>query len=214
MNKIFAIGDIHGSLTKLRQLMEIIPIDRKNDTLLFIGDYIDRGKSGTAVVDYIIDIRKELKKVICLMGNHEHMFLRYLEGIAEDLYLQNGGIATVSAYDIRRSDPPDLRKSTLPEEHALFFFSLLTYYETPDYIFVHAGLKPGVPVAQQTTYDLMWIRQEFIASAYDFGKLVVFGHTPMPQPLIMPNKIGIDTGAVFGGKLTCLELPDKKFYQV
>jgi serine/threonine protein phosphatase 1 len=90
----------------------------------------------------------------------------------------------------------------------------LLHYKTENYIFVHAGLKPGFPLSKQKKDDLLWIRHEFIDADQDFGKMVIFGHTPLSYPLIMPNKIGIDTGAVYGGKLTCVELPAVKIHQV
>jgi diadenosine tetraphosphatase ApaH/serine/threonine PP2A family protein phosphatase len=214
MNKLFAIGDIHGCLEKLEDLIEVIAANPQKDELIFIGDYIDRGSFGREVVEYVIGLQDIFKKVICLLGNHEQMFLNYLEGVEEELYLYNGGKSTLSGYGIKNSDFPDERKKKIPEAHALFYRALLPYYQTKDYIFVHAGLIPGTPLGKQVTRDLLWVRHEFIDSNYDFGKRVIFGHTPLSKPLIMENKIGIDTGAVYGGKLTCVELPEVKIYQV
>ena len=214
MNNIFAIGDIHGCLEKLQQLIQNINADPKNDTIVFIGDYIDRGNAGRAVVDYVIKLKAEYDHVVCLLGNHEYMFLHYLEGLDEGMFLSNGGQTTVHDYAISISETPRKRKAKIPREHLLFFDSLLTHYETDNYLFVHAGLKPGFTLSGQAIHDLLWVRHEFIDSDYDFGKMIVFGHTPLSQPLIMPNKIGIDTGAVHGGKLTCVELPAVKIYQV
>lgn len=214
MDKIFAIGDIHGCFDKLRRLMRKIPYDPSNDTLIFIGDYIDRAGGGPDVVDYVLELKGKSSKVICLCGNHESMLLRYLDGIDEELYLANGGQATLSAYGLSPSDGLRKRKAKIPAHHLRFFESLLPYYETRDYIFVHGGLAPGIALAHQSTRDMLWVRQEFIESDDDFGKRVIFGHTHMPEPLIMANKIGIDTGAVYGGRLSCLELPDIKFYSV
>jgi len=213
MNKIFAIGDIHGCLEKLKDLMPKTGIDNQNDTLIFIGDYIDRCKFNSEVVDHVIRLQKEYKKVVCLRGNHEDMFAHYLEGMNEDMYLNNGGINTLHSYEIILSDDTEERKRKIPAEHRKFFESLLPYYETEDYIFVHAGMKPGLSLQEQTMHDLLWIRHEFIDAEYDFGKTVVFGHTPLNNPLINKNMIGIDTGAVYGGKLTCVELPKIKIYQ-
>lgn len=214
MNKIFAIGDIHGCAQKLRELIGLIPANREKDTLIFIGDYIDRGSFNREAVDYVLQLKKEFKNVVCLLGNHEQMFLNYLEGMDEGTYLYNGGKSTLSDYGIKSSDSPDARKKKIPEEHLLFYQSLLPYHQTEDYIFVHAGLIPGISLDKQTIDDLLWVRYKFIDSDYDLGRRVVFGHTPMGNPLIMENKIGIDTGAVYGGKLTCLELPKVKIYQV
>jgi serine/threonine protein phosphatase 1 len=97
-----------------------------------------------------------------------------------------------------------------------FFTTLQSWFMTEDYIFVHAGLRPGIPVEKQDPDDLIWIRHDFINSHYNFGKIVIFGHTPLSftAPLINKNKIGLDTGAVYGGKLSCVELPEMKIYQV
>jgi serine/threonine protein phosphatase 1 len=214
MNKIFAIGDIHGCLEKLKDLMSKIDIDNRNDTLVFIGDFIDRGRFSKEVIDYVLHLQGKYKKMVCLLGNHESMFLNYLEGVDEDMYLVNGGIYTLQSYKISFSDDIEKRKSKIPADHRAFFQSLRPYYETKDYIFVHAGLNPDVPLAEQGVYDLLWVRYEFIESENDIGKIVVFGHTPVGEkPLIRKNKIGIDTGVVYGGKLTCIELPDIKIYQ-
>lgn len=213
MNRIYAIGDIHGCLDKLMGLVSKIDIDRQNDTLVFIGDYIDRGRYGREVVDYVIGLQEECKNVVCLLGNHEQMFLRYLEGVDEFLYLANGGKATLDSFGILLSDNVEKRKAKISAKYRKFFQSLLPYYETDQYIFVHAGLRPGLPPGDQTLDDLLWIRYEFIDSGDDFGKIVIFGHTSMTSPLIDKNKIGIDTGAVYGGNLTCVELPKMKIYQ-
>jgi len=214
MKKIFAIGDIHGCLGKLQSLIQNISADQKNDIIVFIGDYIDRGSASREVVDYVIQLKGEYKNVVCLLGNHEYMFLRYLDGVDEEMYLYNGGQATLFAYAISLAETPQKRKAKIPPEHLQFFESLLLHYEMDDYLFVHAGLKPGLILSRQTIHNLLWVRHEFIDTDYDFGKMIVFGHTPLSYPLIMPNKIGIDTGAVFGGKLTCVELPAVKIYQV
>ncbi len=214
MNKIFAIGDIHGCFDKLQRLILEIKADPVNDTLVFIGDYIDRVDGGRDVVDYILKLKKTFQNVICLRGNHESMLLRFLDGVEDDIYLANGGFATLKAYGISRSDTPKVRKKKIPPDHLKFFKTLLPYYETDQFIFVHAGLIPGRELNEQSLYDMQWIRQTFIDSDDDFGKQVVFGHTHFSEPLVEDNKIGIDTGAVYGGRLTCVELPALKFYQV
>jgi len=213
MQKIFAIGDIHGCLDKLEELIEKISADHQKDQLVFLGDYIDRGKYSREVVDYVINLKNDFQNLISLLGNHERMFLNYLEGIDEELYLYNGGRVTLLDYGIKSTDLPQERKKKIPGEHLRFFQSLLPYYATPDYLFVHAGLMPGIELDKQKIDDLVWVRWDFIDSSDDFGKIVIFGHTPARAPLIAKNKIGIDTGAVYGGKLTCLELPAIKFYQ-
>ncbi len=212
MERIFAIADIHGCLDKLRALMEKIRPDRERDRIVFIGDYIDRGPDSRGVVDYVIDLRDRFGRVVCLMGNHERMFLDYhLYGKDGDLFLMNGGDTTLLSYGMEET--PAGKRARVPEEHLRFFEDLLPYYESEGYIFVHAGLRPHVPLEEQIPEDLLWIRYAFIRSCQDFGKIVVFGHTPFPEPLIDFNKIGIDTGAVYGGKLTCIELPAMNLYQ-
>jgi serine/threonine protein phosphatase 1 len=209
MGKIFAIGDIHGSIDRLQDLMQKIPIDFANDTLLFIGDYIDRGPGSVEVVEYLMDLKKRVPEIILLKGNHEDMLEKYLDGTDRFTYLLNGGQNTLDSYlsKTQRSD-----SFPIPAEHIDFFKSLRLYYETEAYIFVHAGLRPKIPLASQKTEDLLWIRDKFIYSKYNFGKPVVFGHTPLEKPLVEPNKIGIDTGAVYGNALTCVQLPDLLFF--
>lgn len=214
MSDIYAIGDIHGCLDHLERLLEEVNPDLHRHKLVFIGDYIDRGPNSKGVVEYIIRLRKLYppENIICLKGNHEAMFLDFLNGIQPELFLFNGGRSTLREYWGERWDR--LKHLRLPPEHEEFFLSLKNYYETPDYIFVHGGLKPGVPLAEQKEEDLFWIRGEFIASFEDFGRRVIFGHTPLRNPLIMPNKIGIDTGCVYGNLLTCVRLPAEEFYFV
>ena len=209
MGKIFAIGDIHGSIDRLQDLMQKIPIDFANDTLLFIGDYIDRGPGSVEVVEYLMDLKKRVPEIILLKGNHEDMLEKYLDGTDRFTYLLNGGQSTLDSYlsKTHRSD-----SFPIPAEHIDFFKSLRLYYETEAYIFVHAGLRPKIPLASQKTEDLLWIRDKFLYSKYNFGKPVVFGHTPLEKPLVEPNKIGIDTGAVYGNALTCVQLPDVLFF--
>jgi len=210
IKRYFAIGDIHGCLLHLERLMEKIRglVNPEEDALVFMGDYIDRGPEPKGVIDLLLKIREEFPHMICLLGNHEDMFLRWvLTGRDLELYLYNGGGVTIRSYSSGG-------KFILPSEHLDFLNSLLPYYETENYLFVHAGLKPGIPLKEQALFDLLWIREEFIRSAEDFGRKVIFGHTPFHQPYIDHNKIGIDTGAVFGGALTCLELPAERFYSV
>jgi len=213
MAKIYAVGDIHGCLTKLKKLFERISPDPERDTVVFIGDYIDRGPDSKTVVEFVLSLKYQLKNVICLLGNHEQTFLNYyLHQKDGDLFYLNGGETTVASYGF--IDTPKGKKINVPERHLHFFTSLLPYYETDEYIFVHAGIRPGISLDKQTTDDLLWIRHEFIRYFNDFGKIVVFGHTPLPEPLFESNKIGIDTGAVHGGYLTCIVLPENKIIQV
>lgn len=208
---IYAIGDIHGHLDALERLMDKIKPDLEKDQVVFMGDYIDRGPCSKGVVDYVLRLKNLAPRanVVCLKGNHEAMFLDFLQGREVELFLFNGGLSTIRDYWGDNWDR--LSELILPPEHAEFYRELRLSYETPEYVFVHGGLKPGVPLAEQTEEDLLWIRGEFIASTDDYGRRVIFGHTPFRQPLVMPNKIGIDTGAVYGNLLTCLKLPQEEF---
>jgi serine/threonine protein phosphatase 1 len=211
--RIFAVGDIHGCYDKLAAMMKILPWDRENgDVLLFIGDYIDRGPKSREVVEHLVNIRKKGGELVFLKGNHEKMLLDYyIHQKDQMLYVANGGAETIASYvegGIGR------KAFVLPEEHLEFFLSLSLYYETEDYIFVHAGLRDGVSLDTQSEEDLLWIREEFIYSAFDWNKRIIFGHTALETPFVTPGKIGIDTGAVYGNKLTAVELPRMKFYQV
>ena len=208
---LYAIGDLHGSLESLERLMDRITPDLQRDRLVFVGDYIDRGPQSRGVVDYLVRLKNLAPpgRIICLKGNHEAMLLDFLEGREANLFLFNGGLATLEDY--WDDDWMDRDSLALPPDHAQFYQDLQLSYETPDYIFVHAGLKPGLPLSEQVEDDLLWIRGEFITSTEDFGRRIIFGHTPFKAPLLMPNKIGIDTGAVYGNFLTCVKLPEEEF---
>lgn len=209
---IYAVGDVHGCLDQLERLLDRVQPDLERDVLLFVGDYIDRGPESRGVVDYVLRLQQKYPRehIICLKGNHEAMLLEFLQGVKRERFLFNGGLHTVLDYWGDNWD--SLKELLLPPEHEEFYRELRLYYETPEFIFVHGGLKPGVPLEEQQEDDLLWIRGEFITSPEDFGRLVIFGHTPFKQPLQMPNKIGIDTGAVYGNYLTCLKLPEKEFF--
>lgn len=206
--KIFAIGDIHGLFDRLLDLITKIPLE-KDDILVFLGDYIDRGPDSKKVIDYLIKLREKRggDLTIFLKGNHEIMFLDFLDGKNIDLFYYNGGRKTIESYSIGG-------EFFLPEEHLKFFKELLPYYETNDYIFVHAGLRPSISIESQKEEDLYWIRGDFIFSDYNFGKKVIFGHTPTKSflPYFDKYKIGVDTGAVYGGLLTAIMLPDEKIF--
>ncbi|OAG28339.1 metallophosphoesterase family protein [Thermodesulfatator autotrophicus] len=207
MDNIYAIGDIHGCLYAFEELLAKIPIRLGEDYLVLLGDYIDRGPDPRRVLEMVMELKESYgDKVIALMGNHEWMLLRYLEGDWREAYLANGGDITLAQFT------NDEGKFEIPPEYVDFLASLPLYWETERYIFVHAGLKPGRPLDKQRLEDLLFIREEFIYSDYDWGKRVVFAHTPFRQPFLAPNKIGIDTGCVYGGELTALVLPEIDFY--
>jgi len=198
----YVVGDIHGCLAPLdRLLAKIAP--RPEDEVVFVGDYIDRGPQSREVVDRLLGLPH---RCIFLMGNHERMLLDFLAGEDEELYLENGGRATLESYG-GSSDG-------IPAAHLAFFRNLRLMYETPDYLIVHAGIRPLTPVAEQSVHDIIWIRQEFFKFIGKYPKPVIFGHTPLRQVLMADDRIGIDTGCVYGGKLTCLKLPQREIIQV
>jgi serine/threonine protein phosphatase 1 len=205
--RYFVVGDIHGCYIKLKKLLERLDWTPGGDDLLvFLGDYIDRGPQSYEVVDTLADLAGRASNVVTLMGNHEDIFLRLISGEIALPRHEDGLSATVRSYT--------LPGRALPLSHLRFLQGLLLYLETDQYIFVHAGLQPGVVLASQSRQDLLWIRDEFLLSDYDFGRLVVFGHTPFKQPFRAPGRLGLDTGAVFGGPLTCAVLPELRFITV
>ncbi|MEW6334952.1 MAG: metallophosphoesterase family protein [Thermodesulfobacteriota bacterium] len=211
--RVLAIGDIHGCSDRLDLLLGRFGIDGAGDTLIFLGDYIDRGPDARGVIDRLLDLKQQCPNLVCLRGNHESMFLNYyLRGQDEELFLYNSGRTTLDSYGLSLADARAGRG--FPTDHLNFLLSLPFCHEREEYVFVHAGLRPGIPIARQSPDDMLWIRSEFYDVYWDFGKTVVFGHTPFHEPLIESNKIGIDTGAVYGGRLTCIELPSRKIYQV
>lgn len=213
----YLIGDIHGYYNKLSALFRKIQKHiTGNDIIIFLGDYIDRGRQSFEVIDFLIDLQKSYN-TIYLSGNHESMFINYLQGNDISIFMYNGGQATIDSYiQIMGS----LR---LPEDHKTFYNNLKLFYETDDFIALHAGLRPGISVELQSSYDMIWIREEFYLQQYRWPKLVVFGHTTTVNITglkmneiyddVHKNIIGIDTGAAYGGPLTCLRLPDKIVFQ-
>ncbi|MFH1215955.1 MAG: metallophosphoesterase family protein [Pseudomonadota bacterium] len=214
MARTFVIGDIHGCYDALLELFYKISPDMHEDRIIFLGDYIDRGPDSKKVVSFVIRLMDQAPgRVIPLLGNHEQIFLASLTGENRDFFLRMGGDKTLLSYGIT---PPFSGQiaSRIPVSHLHFFNELLLCWEDDDYIYVHAGLQPHVHVSQQSPRWCCWAREQFLGSDFDFGKKVVFGHTPFDKPLIEKNRIGIDTGAVYGGRLTCLVLPDFEFVSV
>jgi len=209
--RVFIVGDIHGCLEMLKRLMDKIDWHPDADRLIFLGDYIDRGENPKGVVDFILELSKLSQLVDCLIGNHEDIFLDFLINGDIQPFLANGGLTTLESY---RLDEMRYRKPVIPSDHMDFFQNLLPWIELDDHYVVHAGFRPEVEIEKQSIEDIIWIREPFIHSDYDFGKKVIFGHTPFSKPLVMDNKIGLDTGAVFGSRLTCLEIPRMKFHSV
>ncbi len=212
MNKVYVFADIHGCSHELAVLLEQVRPDEESDTLVFLGDYINRGPNSKKVVDILIDLKRRFRHLITLIGNHEQIILHYLRGEKKDFFLRMGGEATLKSYGL--SEPwPESLAGLLPESHELFFNDLVSYWEDETHIFVHAGLQPGVHVSQQSSDWLFWARDEFVNLKHKFPKKIIYGHTPFKDPKVDPNKIGIDTGAVYGGYLTCLVVPGEIFFR-
>ncbi len=210
MHKTFIIGDIHGCFQPLEKL--ILQIPKSTHTLVFLGDYIDRGPDSQKVVSRILELKMLFPHVVTLMGNHELMLLEHLQAPQNSAFLSYGGIQTLQSYGCLPADrmPTD----SIPHEHLLFFNNLALHYEDEHAIYVHAGLQPGLHLSLQSSKWCLWARENFLTSRYDYGKKVIFGHTVFRAPYIEKNKIGIDTGAVYGGNLTGILLPDQEFFSV
>lgn len=212
--RIYAIGDIHGCDTQLSNLHAIIAADLANrpvaaPLLLHIGDYVDRGPDTAGVIARLLR-GSPLPGVpmVNLMGNHEHTMLEALSGerAAATDWLFAGGRAALESYGVDPESPRDRWPAAIPAAHLDFLRGLTLMHRDGGYAFVHAGVRPGVALDQQTRDDLLRMRQPFLFSDADFGAVVVHGHTPVKAPVVRHNRIAIDTGAVFGGKLTCVVL--------
>ncbi len=207
---VWAIGDIHGCLDSLRRLLDKIA-PSEYDKLIFLGDYIDRGPDSKGVVDLLIELRKQFKCVF-IRGNHEQMLLDVLDD-GDDVYLWliNGAQATWRSYG-------NLENLKAEQTHLSFFRSTVYYHiervNNTDYLFVHGGVRPKIPLENQSPQDLLWIREEFILRKHQLPYIVVFGHTPMEDVFIAEDKIGVDTGCVYGSKLTAFCLNNGRKVQV
>jgi serine/threonine protein phosphatase 1 len=219
-SRIYVVGDVHGRIDLFDNLINQIALDlRRADCdkslTVFLGDYVDRGPNSAAVLGRLT--RGDLPTpIVTLRGNHEQMLLNFLEDEATlDTWRHNGGLETLHSYKIDvtsllRGQGYKLAQQELfarmPEEDQKCFQAMKTHATVGDYFFCHAGVRPGVPLDRQNDHDLLWIRDEFLSSNADFGKIIVHGHTPVPEPEIHPNRINIDTGAFATNRLTCLIL--------
>ena len=219
---LYALGDIHGRSDLLADLLTAIEADAAESglarrTLVFLGDYVDRGPDSRGVVEMLISSLPQGFDAYFLKGNHEAMLFDFLRDPSRlDPWLANGGDATLRSYGVdvdglhrQRTAAETWREAfaaTLPFGHRRFLEDLNLMVSFGDYLFVHAGVKPGVPLDAQDPDDLVWIRGEFLHSKETFGKMVVHGHTPVQAAEVCNNRIDIDTGAVFSGRLTALRL--------
>jgi serine/threonine protein phosphatase 1 len=220
--RVYAIGDVHGRLDLLDRLLDQIDEDGAAAPdlvkyIVYLGDYVDRGPHSSGVIERLAAGPPPGFGAIPLKGNHEASMLEFLEDIRiGPNWLTYGGTATLASYHVQPphadSPPEDLTYAqemlgrALPPAHRTFLESLRTSVTIGDYVFVHAGVRPGVPLDRQREDDLLWIREDFLRSTADHGKVVVHGHTISPEPEVRPNRIGIDTGAFATHRLTCLVL--------
>lgn len=212
---MFAIGDIHGCPQELECLLKGIG-PGPDDTVVFVGDYVDRGPSARDVIDLLIDFKQRNPATVFLKGNHEDMMLHFLgmPGHYGESFLYNGGFATMMSYEIGDAELDDALE-LLPPAHVDFLQKLETSYLRPPFLFVHAGVHPLRSLEDQEAEDMLWIRQEFIANPHDLGHTVIFGHTPMRDVMLdLPYKIGLDTGLVYGGRLSAVEFTEGRCFQV
>jgi serine/threonine protein phosphatase 1 len=218
--RIYALGDIHGRADLLKQMFTVIDVDLTHNPIdrpveVFLGDYIDRGPDSAHTLDLLIE-RSLYRETVFLRGNHEAYLLEVLRDHAKvDDWRQFGGLQTLMSYGIQPSLNPDAAEradlisaliEVMPGDHLRFLQSLRPSFLCGDYFFVHAGVRPGIPLNEQEETDLLWIRNEFLDSEENFGKYIVHGHTPVREPDIRPNRINIDTGAYATGNLTLLTI--------
>jgi serine/threonine protein phosphatase 1 len=211
--RLFAIGDIHGCVDELAAMLNTITPAR-GDTVVFAGDYIDRGPAARDVIEFLLELRRGAAEYVFLKGNHEDMMLSFLglPGHYGESFLLNGGAPTLASYGVSEGA---LALERIPAGHVDFLKTLATSYLHPPYLFVHAGISPLRQLEEQSVEDMLWIRQEFIFNPHQLDATVVFGHTPMRAVMVdLPYKLGIDTGLVYGGKLTCVEFNEGVLYQV
>ncbi len=211
--RLFAIGDIHGCLGKLNALIDRLPGVSQNDVLIFLGDYIGRGTQTSGVIQRLLALKEQYSHTIFLMGNHEHNLLEYARTGEPDrlqILRQLGVEATLDSYS-----SPSIRSlrdlSFLPDAHRVFLQNLLPYCYLGRYLFIHAGVIPGEDPAACPLDRLLTVRHRFLSYPDPMDVTVVFGHTPFENPFVTEDKIGIDTGAVYGNVLTAVELPRVRF---
>jgi len=224
--RLYAIGDIHGRLDLLDQMIDLIRRDTESfegsNLTVTLGDYVDRGPNSRGVVDRLAS-NPFPGDYVPLKGNHEALLEKFLE--APDIgeyWRQLGGFETLHSFGVPVAPlmvgknwdeaAKQLRAALLPA-HVNFLKSLKPSFSTERFFLCHAGIRPGVAFAEQKEEDLLWIRSEFLDSEVDFGKIVVHGHTPTKEPDFRPNRINVDTGAFATGRLTCLVM-ERESYRI
>jgi serine/threonine protein phosphatase 1 len=218
-SRLYAIGDIHGRLDLLDKVIEAIRRDVDEhgyDSLtVTLGDYIDRGPNSRGVIERLLT-NPFPGRFIALKGNHEALLERFLDKpVIANQWRQLGGLETLHSFGVpvaammvgrNYDEAAEQLRTALSQEHMRFLGSLETSLSVDQYFLCHAGVRPGVPLERQSEDDLLWIRDEFLNSRIDFGKIVVHGHTPVEEPEVLSNRINIDTGAFATGRLTCIVL--------
>jgi serine/threonine protein phosphatase 1 len=203
----YAIGDIHGCYTKANNLVRhcLTHCGQKSWRLVFLGDYVDRGKRCRETVELLISLQERWPgQVDCLRGNHEELVILASEGADPAVWMVNGGDATLDSYGV--DSPADI-----PRRHLDWMGALPLSVSDERRYFVHAGVRPGIPLESQTKDALIWIREPFLSDPRDHGRLVVHGHTPLESgiPDLRANRLNVDTGAVYGGPLTAAVFDNK-----
>lgn len=222
---IYAIGDIHGHLDKLRAAHDLVEADRAREgtgtaRLVHVGDLVDRGPDSAGVVGYLADLTRVDPRAVVLKGNHDAMFLEFLTtrparwSDSRYLHPNVGGRVTLSSYGLPADGAPralhDGAAEAIPADHRAFLDALPLRHVEGGCLFVHAGIQPGVPLAEQTAADLMWIRDAFLYDTRDHGSLVVHGHTPVPAVEHHGNRLAIDTGAGWDGPLSAVAIEGRE----
>lgn len=220
---LYAIGDIHGRDDLLARLLDQLAADMAKregrSQLIFLGDYIDRGLDSRAVIDRLLGRLPGDVPPVFLCGNHDHALLQFLDDPgrmrgwfnqgAQQTLLSYGVMVPDGASDDTLAESARALAAALPMDHRRFFDQLGYSHSAGDFFFCHAGVRPGVPLDLQSPHDLMWIRGEFLGRKRPFSKIIVHGHTPSPEPVLGPIRIGIDTGAYMTGTLTAVRLDDQ-----
>jgi serine/threonine protein phosphatase 1 len=216
--RVYAIGDIHGRADLLDQLHDKIEADLstapEKTVIVYLGDYVDRGADSHGVIERLTRQRFSNVETIALLGNHEDMLLQFMDApYGASLWLSNGGDATLASYKVKVPASFDdflltqrALLGAMPRHHKQFLSSLPEQVQYGDYLFVHAGIKPGLPLDRQSREHMIWIRDVFLNSEVDHGLIVVHGHTIVHDVEWLPNRIGVDTGAYTTGRLTALVL--------
>lgn len=209
--RLFAVGDVHGCADELRALLQQLPLDR-DSTVVFVGDYIDRGPDSRGVVDTVLELG-EMCNVVCLLGNHELMLREFLDGsdpVKVARFVYNGGSSTLASY------ADDQGRYAFPQEHLQFYANLKYFHVEGDYCFVHAGLPVDLDDIDVDLHgeEMVWMRRRPSDPDPDMSKIVVHGHSTSLEVEVTPHRIGLDTACVFGRRLSAIELESRKVYSV